>query len=1160
MKHNDMKQNNMMRDNNSPAGFCSAGFAIRQQRASGFAIRFLLLLATMTVGTTGAWGQTPTEITDLSSIGSTGDYIIKSDIDASGFSASIASFSGTLTAEANADGTFPVISGLKKPLFTATTDAKISNLMFKELAVTGSGPAGAICEIANGATRIYNCGILDGTVGGGSNGDVGGLVGKLNGTSRVINCFSYANITAGKNKGGIVGNNTVTSKQGSITTMVMNCMFYGDIDDGNTIAPIYGGTEITNASGGLPNYNFYRYRSRYSINKKITKYNCALAMEEKFINRFERYRLLLNSNKKLAAWYVTGNANDTALIAKWVLETADRSNSTPKPYPILKKQGKYPSIINYDAEHAPDSASVGRYKGGKLGRTLLVTISGVGNNSPQDNGGSASITKSSLTLVRTDKDEDRFNFNYDKVQLPYYNDVGTGNYTKNRVVTGWEITGFNDGTAGTFNPDDVWKGYNFADRHCTNKDNYTTNGGRVFSQGAYFDVPDGVTGITIKPHWATAAYVSDERYDVAFTNGYAADAVEDMGQQISSDGAEISINGDMQKVWYSIGTAFSKIKGSGTVYDYAVVLVGNVHQAGNPTTDDNPYTIMSIDLNRDNEPDCTYIFGHNDRQAISPIRYDFLNIMGIAEAQIPKGASLFRNVSIFKPKGWFEITNTCLVNFSQFEYDNGGKKPAPLILLGGTFEQFVSTKNTDLGKNTRYIHVGSNAWFAKFGNGTHSDGNRFTPHVPVSVTGGDYDEFYLSGTYQPNITDMEEDNAECYVSGGRFGEMAAASLEGIRGDVNWDIDWADITNFYGGGVNANNPVTGDLSIDITRSHITQYCGGPKFGDMANGKEVVTEATDCTFGTFFGAGFGGNSYNRVKYYDVQNAVPQTYQQHYANDRGLYYDGKTTSAPGNANYGKKGKGVATDFDYEFFIWSTGKYGARFYVKFASFSLAKTNDVTSTLTNCTINEDFYGGGSLGKVVGTAKSELDGCTVNGNVFGGGFSAKIPKIPVRNTPAFVEGKEPSINKNIGMFEMGEIADSVVYEWKHVNAMPNNGTAGTEDDKYVYTDEDLTTLGQVTTVDLTVKGNTYVQGRVVDGKNTGGVFGGGDESAVNGNITVNIETTGERTISNVYGGGNKALVGGNTVVNLSDGVIAGDVFGGGNQGAVQGSTKVNIEN
>ena len=116
-------------------------------------------------------------------------------------------------------------------------------------------------------------------------------------------------------------------------------------------------------------------------------------------------------------------------------------------------------------------------------------------------------------MTRTDKDFDRFNYNYDKVQLPYYNDVGTGNYTGNRVVTGWKITAI---TAVDDDPYTVanydytktysdnyfdYPNYNFADRKSSNKDLYTVSK-RVFSQGAYFDVPYGVDSITIEPYWA----------------------------------------------------------------------------------------------------------------------------------------------------------------------------------------------------------------------------------------------------------------------------------------------------------------------------------------------------------------------------------------------------------------------------------------------------------------------------------------------------------------------------------------------------------------------------------------------------------------------------------------------------------------------------------
>lgn len=1098
------------------------------------------------------------QITDLSK-----KYEITADIDASGFT-SLEEFTGEL------DGKLYKIYNLSEPLFTSTSgSAVIRNIIFEDVSINvdadwviahsaTAGDAGAVTSIAGGNTRIYNCGILptytdydtDGSIKGfsgssvGGTDNVGGLVGKISGNARVINCYSYANITGGNNVGGIVGNNSVASTQASLTTMVMNCMFYGNIS-GSTISPIYGGTEINNVAGGMNNYNYYRYGSRYSAEKLISKYNRALAMEEKFITRFERYRLLLNSNKKLAAKYAstastTVNPND---MAKWVLETADRTNNSPMPYPVLKTQGKYPSIINFDAKHAPDSAFVGRLNGGKVSAKdgkLEVTIL---KKSEKTTGGqtwptaeASDVQTTSLTLIRTDKDTTRFNFNYDKVQLPYYNDVGTGNYTENRVVTGWKIVAITGGTEGTYTEADAWGGYNFADRKCTNKDLYDGTGenkpgsDRVFSQGAYWDVPEGVTAITIEPYWAIANYVSDDKYDVVYDKSYNKKDFNLFGTQYSNN-TDIDIYGDgkKQKVYTSISNALAGFNNTNkTVYDQAVVLVGNVHQEGNPTSANTPYTVMSIDLDHDNEPDYSYIFGHNNRQPISPIRYDFLNIVGIAEAHIPKDATTFRNVSIFNITGWFEITNTCLVHFEQFEYDNSNykaKSAAPLILLGGSYNQFASTK-IGTPTVTKYIHVGGNAWFAKFGNGTHSDGSNPTKHIPISVTGGDYDEFYLSGTYQPTVIANTNDPAECYVSGGRFGEMAGASLEQIDGNVRWQIDWADITNFFGGGINANKPITGSIQTDITNSHVTLFCGGPKFGDMSAEKTVITNASSCTFGTYCGAGYGGTSLNRVKYWDASALNPKDKQNEYANDRGKYFDGATTNSPGNnGQYGKKGKGVATDFDYEFFYWSSGVTGGRFYVKFASFSLATTNGVTSTLNGCNITGNFYGGGYLGKVAGTATSTLDGCTVEGNVFGGGYSASLPPVYVRKTPAFT--KDPAINNSIGMFEMGEVNGLDTYQWKYKAAaeMPANGGSGMESSgsgNFVYTNEDLTSLGSVGETGLTISGTTTV---------AGSVYGGGDESVVSGDAVVSIEGNAE-VYGDVFGGGNSGEVGGSTTVNI----------------------------
>ena len=1118
----------------------------------------------------------PTVVTRSSDIKGMGGYYILGD----GFSVDTSIGTKTSPFLGIIDGKLRNFSSFGKPLVAYARDATIKNVITDAVSIGSSdsnndGHNGAIAATASGETRIYNCGINSGSINGTNH--VGGIVGHLEDASRVINCYSYANIEGGTDKGGIVGYNNVASTSTNLKTMVMNCMFYGDIASGGNVSPVYGGLNIDNlkkdnsadATQGLNNFNYYAYDELKGAT--INKYNCALAVEEKYLTRFEFYRLLLNSNKKLAAFYATGSPdNADKKMAKWVLETADKSIDNPKPYPVLKEQGYYPSIINYDTRNLEDYSEEHRNEGRKTG-TLTVNIAAASTWTGAPSGAGIKEGMGSLTLDRTDKDFARFNFNYDKVQLPYYNDVGTKNYTGNKVVTGWKITGMTVGpgddvaTQGSYTASDTWGGYNFADRKTYAKDLYSISG-RVFSQGAYFDVPYGVTGITIEPYWGNAVYVADEFLDVVYDTSWGSVNVK-LGGKKQFPTEKITIDDSEQVVKTSISSALGSLSGS-TVYDNAIVLVGNLHQGNVPAGGDTPFTLMSVDLNHDNEPDFSYIYSHGSRTSVAPIRFDFLNIPGTAQAQKPNGATQLRNAAVFKTRGWFELTNTALMYFSQIEYenlivdkDNHKKSDAPMILLGGVVDQFVSTQSSGVTGKTIYIHVGSNVWFKTFSMGTHGDGSKSTPHVPVSVTGGDYDSFYLTGTYNPGA-EIRDDNAECYISGGRFGEVAGAGQEQIgttgsanNGNVRWQIYDADITEFYGGGINDAKPVQGNIRTDIFNSHVGIFCGGPKFGNMATGKTVTTNAEGCTFGKFYGAGNGGNSYSRKKYYDKDgipnNSTWSTLNGYYSGskgDKGIYYDGKTTDAV-QAKYGKKGPGVATDFDYEFFVWTSGTVGVRYYVNFASFSLAQCNDVTTTLTGCTVNENFYGGGNLGSVVGTATSVIDGCTIHGNVFGGGYSALLPPIPVRDS-GFT--KNPVFNANSGMFEPGVYSATTDYEWQQVNSYPTNGTAGTIDDNYVVTKADLTALGQVAHTNLTITGNTKVEGSV---------FGGGDMSAVNGNTNVDIQNTdGTDGINYVYGGGNTADVGGNAVVTMTAGKVDEDVYGGGKGSStvVGGNVTVNI--
>ncbi len=1084
----------------------------------------------------------PTEVSSSSQITNmNGSYILASDFTSSG---SIGTADNPFKGIIN--GNLNTLTLGVYPLVAYADGATIKNVILDNVNISSgneNGNAGAICCEATGDTRIYNCGVLSGSVGGSEK--VGGIVGLLDGRARVINCYNYADITSGSDCGGIVGYNNVASTSNNIQTMVMNCMNYGSVTGGNA-APIYGGAIIHNkyASAddtGLNNYCYFLYdEEKVPYVKTIAddKYNGALGAEERFLNRFEFFRMTLNSTRNLAAFYVTGDANQKDEMAKWVL---DKSIA---PYPILKPQAKYPSVVNTDAAHA--TAQTERNKGGLLG-TLNVTIGGVGGGAQFTAPSGASITTSSLTLNITDKDFDNFNFNYRKVQLPYYNEVGTGNYTKasdgtGRVVTGWKITSITGGTPGSFTTNTYdYPSFNYVDRKCTNKDLYGTGGSnRVFAQGAYWEVPDGVTAITIEPYWAKAVYLSDANYDVTYYINVSGSSATANKYGVTVCGScPTTVNG--QTVYNDIASATNNLgsNASHTVYDYAVVLVGNYHQAANNAIVNigAPVTFMSADLDGDNEPDNTLFYYHNQRKRVSEIRFDFLNIPGIGMVKRTHDATTAPEPGIFKPQGWFEITNTVLIHCGQFEYAAGSSGMdktilAPLILQGGVYEQFVSGMDA-AAKNTNYILIGSNAWFKNFANGCHTKNAQKTPKVPINVAGGDYTNFYLTGIYQP-AADQNAENAECYIDGGRFSEVAGSGMQQVKGDVTWLINAADITSFYGGGINAAKPITGSISTTISNSYVDEFYGGPKFGDMSNEKTVVTNATSCHFGKFFGAGYGGTAYNRVDCVD-DNKV----------DNSRDWDGYVDTYYKRA-YNANNGGISTNYEYEFIPHSDGRQTvARFFVNYASLSLASTRNVTSTLSGCTIGT-FYGGGSLGAVNGDVNSTLTNCTVTGSAFGAGYSASVPTVEVWNKSAYLE-PNPTYNRTANVYNNANVktpkdkGQFIEYTWSKEHGTNDKPFTDTEDGKhYIHTDVSLEGLGAVTgTATLTINGTTTV---------AESVYGGGEESAVNGDTHVTI--SGGAVNQSVYGGGCEADVKGNTNVSMTDGYIFNGIFGGGLSGSV----------
>ena len=1193
-------------------------------------MRMLLLLLMMTLGAGTAWGDG--EISSLDDITDpTGTYTLSSDFSTTGTSkdnenneigTSTNPFKGTI------DGGLVTITGTwDKPLFDYVEDATIKNVIIGTASITGySGNTGAIAGTAQGASRIYNCGILDGSVGG--TAYTGGLVGQLNGTARVINCYSFATITGGTTVAGIVGNNTGTTTMSSQTTMVMNCMFYGNITGGTTKKPVYGGTKISNAGAtGVNNYNYYRNGADVSFDDNYANfdaYYCTLPADEEYLTRFEYYRSILNSNRQLCVWWITGKkvakteetdelqtSSDLALIAKWVLDPS------VAPYPILKKWGKYPSVINQDKDYVwnpktqqkVSRASAEPYQGKKLG-TISVTV-----NAGAKHAGTGATSTTLSSVVVMDMDTLNHDYCYAKIQLPYYNelfgdptaDAATqwdkrygGNY-KEYVVTGWKITSVTGGEAGSFKgyavtsvpkaisdvsagtvtPDvtsaTAWEdGFNFADRSCTNKDLYSKSG-RVFAQGGYYYVPEEVEAITIEAYWGKAVYLHNKGHYMDRVNVAAKEASDraadntgpDFGSAFTPAGT-LSTTFQTYAVKEDLQAAIAALtnNASYTVYDQAIVLVGNVqvkNRGGSLSNGSRPFTIMSCDLDFDNEPDYCLQFQQRNkvnRPAINPVRFDFLPIPELGLAI--RTNTLAYAIGLMVPKGHFEITETSFMHTTQFEYDADGvnRVESPIILNGGHFEQIVV--RTGPKDKVNYFLLGGHFRMKRFTPGYHASNIKGGPvrHCVVNAIGGDYPEFYLSGIYSPSLS-VNADNPHCYINGGRFGTLAGSGYEQVDGDVTFKIDHSIISEFYGGGINAAKPVTGKIDVTINNSLVDKYCGGPKVGKMTEvssgvRETVTTNATGTTFGVFYGGGNGGTSYYRQTQYDNTREFPTT-DNVWKTNNGNYTPNFNAFTPLNQenvtaaykNSEDANWGYHAEYEFEVFNASNGLNSAddviRLYYRWAQFGTTITGEVTNTLTNCTVTGSFFGGGNLANVTGNVTSTLKGNThIYGSAYAAGFSASIPSFPVHNKstvtfPAKDKAGNVAEQGSLEYYKDGE--ENRMYTWCYKNAsgkvfpegvvIPEGASTGAKQNSvfqyngkwYVLTTESLEGLGAVSgDAKISLEEDCVIEGSV---------YGGGDSSAVNGNTTVELKGNAD---------------------------VKGDVFGGGNKGEVSGSATVNIQN
>ena len=790
------------------------------------------------------------------------------------------------------------------------------------------------------------------------------------------------------------------------------------------------------------------------------------------------------------------------------------------------------------------------------------------------NGGAHCPVTELQSRVLTITDVDTLNYDYCayKVQLPYYNEVfgdptadpttqwdqRYANNYMDYVVTGWMITAVSP--EGTNHFEANWQtGYNFADRKCTDKDLYATSG-RVFAQGGYYYVPEGVTSISITAKWGRAFYLANrglsiDRVNVTNAN-YKADSPFTPAGTVSSTFQGKTVYSDLQEAIKALDQAtVSNDVPNLTVFDQAIVLIGN-HQVKNGNTGvgyglDNkwhPFTIMSADFDFDNEPDyCLQLQFRSDvsRQPIQPIRFDFLPVVELGLAV--RHNNMAYAIGIFVPQGYFEITETSFMRTTQFEYyyENFSiiEPKSPIIINGGEFELFnvrKASSGTTPVNRTSYFLLGGHLWAHRFAPGPHPNNNNAVPPIclcAVNAIGGEYPEFYLSGINRPDHTTPPNQNPHCYTNGGKFGTMAGAGYEEVKGDVTFKINRSLISEFYGGGMNGSKPVRGSINIVIDNSKVKKYCGGPQVGAMETGKTVTTNATGTIFGTFYGGGNGGNSYFRENQDDgdwASNTIGNWNHRRYNwdgfNPLNLFTSGTTT--PVVYDDGIENKGYHCEYECETFNQSNGvadEVTKRGYIHWIQFGTTITGNVTNTLTGCTVEHNFYGGGNLGNVTGTVTSTLTDCTVNGSVFGGGYSADIPTFKAEDkahaTYPTIDAAGTITPGTVPYMTDPENGQVIDYEWtNNLNGeteanRKNNPTYSVVENGvkkwYCYTWKSLAGLGVVTSdVDLIIKGSSRIDGNV---------FGGGDKSEVEGKTTVKLQG-GTHVGGNVYGGGNEGKV------------------------------------
>ena len=431
--------------------------------------------------------------------------------------------------------------------------------------------------------------------------------------------------------------------------------------------------------------------------------------------------------------------------------------------------------------------------------------------------------------------------------------------------------------------------------------------------------------------------------------------------------------------------------------------------------------------------------------------------------------------------------------------------------------------------------------------------------------GGNGKDPYLNDSgWQTNGGANVNGNVSTTLNGGTIHEAFGGSNEkgtisgGVSINTGTNACPLDLGKLYGAGRNAD--IEGNLIVVLgcmPASKTDEVYGGAENANVKGNVELT-----ITSGTF-GKVFGGNNQSGAIFGHIILNIEETgcnpividdlylggYQASYSK-YGYYVETNLTKDGGSGTSDPTSETVETDGD------------GRLIFK-PRTSATDTHKAVYTYNRTDNSWTVYGQGTAPATAPTYEDpvlNVISATHIGRVFGGGLGSG----------AVIYGN-PTVNIN----QIYRLVEDSEHPGTYTNYVPSGSSSPT--------------LGEIG------DGYTYTGDNNISVTVTGGVFGGGNEAAVEGNTTVNIGSESQVTLTslngtsynvlganitgNVYGGGNHADVNGNTDVNIwvkknndntysevtfpanSPGItITGDVFGGGNEGVVTGSTKVKIKN